>query len=70
LTDPKPADPAAYEAQLRSHLHELQKEFYAKAKPILDELVWLAGMKPPKPFLVTQDGKSVLPPLPSNITAI
>jgi len=49
---------------LLEQLRALQMEYQARAKPIVDQLVRLESLRPPKPFIVPADpdGNLYLPP--------
>jgi hypothetical protein len=48
------------ERQLRDNLASLQREYQAKAKPIIDALVAIEMRKPPKPMVLTIEQASRL----------
>ncbi len=52
-----------YERHLYQKLAELQRSYQAAAKPIVDDLVRIQNMKPPKPIIITRllDGTASLP---------
>ncbi len=39
----------------RQQLADLQREYQERAKPIIDRLVELESLKPPKPFYITRE---------------
>lgn len=48
--------PSANEQVLRQMLADLQREYHARAKPIMDALLQIEAMKPPAPVIVSADG--------------
>ncbi|MGX9389607.1 hypothetical protein ACWX0O_01655 [Nitrobacteraceae bacterium UC4449_H16] len=43
-----------YEKHLKQQLSDLQEEYQLRAKPIIDQLVHLANLRPPSPMIFVQ----------------
>ena len=55
-----------YEDRLKLQLADLAREYQERARPIIDQLVKLEAMKPPKPIVLQVDPVSGQPIFPLN----